>query len=644
MSASATTSGVGAPSRRAAVVLDTRRSGHAMLRPVPVEAWRVDDAFWSPRFERNRRVSLPAQWEHLRATGRLDNFRRATGELDGPAVGREFNDSDLYKWLEAASWVLATEPDPALAGMVEEAVALILAAQQPDGYINTRFSGERAGERFTNLDLHELYCAGHLVQAAVAHHRATGDRRLLDAATRFADLIVAEFGPERQADHPWADGHQEIELALVELFRETGDPRYLAQAQVFIDARGRGALGRPYGRWGPEYHQDAVPLREMTELHGHAVRAMYYLAGAADVLLETGEPALRAALERLWENTRATRAYVTGGLGARHDGESFGGAYELPNATAYAETCAAIGSVMWNHRMLAATADPRYADALEHALFNAVLPGAGLDGETWFYVNPLSSSGGHRRQPWYEVACCPPNVARLLASLPGYAASVSDGAVWLHLYLAGRVRVPLPDGRTVTLRIATPYPWDGEIDISVDTPGDFALNLRVPAWAEGAKLEIGDHAALPVEAGAYATIRRRWAAGDTVHLSLPMPVVRLASHPRVLENAGRVALRRGPFLYCLEGCDHPGADLQAMILPADAEVVPSWRPDLLGGVVALTADAAEPHPYPGWTGALYRPAAALTAPPTLRHRILTAVPYFAWANRAPGPMQVWIRT
>lgn len=643
MSASATASGVAASPRRAAVVLDTRRSPHAALRPVPVDAWRVDDAFWSPRFERNRRASLPAQWEHLRATGRLDNFRRAAGDLDGPAVGREFNDTDVYKWLEAASWALATEHDPALAGMVDEAVGLILAAQQPDGYVNTHFSGKRAGERFTNLDLHELYCAGHLIQAAIAHHRATGDRRLLDAAKEFADLIVAQFGPAQQADRPWADGHQEIELALVELSRETGDRRYLDQAHVFIDARGRGALGRPYGRWGPEYHQDAVPLREMTELHGHSVRAMYYLAGAADVLLETGDPALRAALERLWENTRSTRTYVSGGLGARHDGESFGEAYELPNATAYAETCAAIGSVMWNQRMLAATADPCYADALEHALLNAVLPGAGLDGESWFYVNPLSSGGGHRRKPWYEVACCPPNVARLLASLPGYAASVSDGAAWLHLYLAGRVDLPLPDGRTVALRIATRYPWNGEIDVSVDTPGDFALNLRVPAWADGAKLEIGDHAALPVAAGAYATIRRRWSAGDTVHLSLPMPVERLASHPKVLENAGRVALRRGPLLYCVEGGDHPGADLQAIALSADAEVVPSWRPDLLGGVVALTADAAEPRSDPAWATVLYRPA-ALAAPLTLRHRILTAIPYFAWANRASGPMQVWIRT
>ncbi|HYO29420.1 MAG TPA: beta-L-arabinofuranosidase domain-containing protein, partial [Thermomicrobiales bacterium] len=584
------------------------------------------------------------QWEQIEATGRLANFRRAAGELDDPYQGRYFNDSDLYKWIEAASWTLAAHPDPDLSAKVESAVAAVAAAQRPDGYLNTYFARDRAEERWTDLDLHELYCAGHLFEAAVAHRRATGSDELLAVARRFADHVVAEFGPAKQAERPWADGHPEVELALVELYRETGERAYLEQAETFIDVRGHERLGRPYGRWGPEYHQDHLPLREMRSLAGHAVRAMYYVTGAANVALETGEPALIETLEHLWRDTGATRTYVSGGLGARHDGESFGEAHELPNATAYAETCAAIGAVFWNARMLALTAEARYADGLEHALYNAVLPGVGLDGESYFYTNPLADRGEHRRQPWFATACCPPNVARLLASLPAYAASVSEGAVWLHLFLAGAARLPLPDGRTVALRIATRYPWDGDIDISVDTPGEFAVHLRVPGWAKGATLEVGNHAAdIDTEPGSYVSVRREWAAGDTLHLSLPMAPFAVASHPAVLENAGRVALRRGPLLYCAEATDHPRADPRDLVLPAEAPLTPSWRPELLGGVTVLTADALAPDPDPGWDGRLYRPTGEIDPPRTLAHAALTAIPYFAWANRAPGPMQVWLR-
>ena len=628
-----------------AAVLDTRRSPHATLHPAPVDAWRLDDAFWSRRLERNRVVTIPAQWELLERTGRLDNFRHAAGEPGVPHRGLYFNDSDVYKWLEAASWALLAGNDAELRARVDRAIDLIAAAQREDGYLNTWFSNERADQRWTNLDLHELYCAGHLIQAAVAHHRVTGETRLLDVARRFADHIVEEFGPARQADRPWADGHQEIELALVELARETGDPRYLAQAQVFIDARGHRCLGRPYGRWGSEYHQDHLPLKEMQTLEGHAVRAMYHLCGGADVALETGDPELVAALDRLWDDTRIRKLYVSGGLGARHDGEAFGDPYELPNATAYAETCAAIASVMFNQRMLALTGDGKYADLLEYTLYNAVLPGIDLTGEEYFYVNPLADRGGHRREPWYDVACCPPNLARLLASLPGYAASTAGEGIWLHLYLSGSVSLELASGKTVNLRIASRYPWEGEIDISVDTPGTFALNLRIPTWAFGAKLEIGDFAAdVPIEAGGYATIEREWRAGDVVHLSFPMHVRRIVSHPAVLENAGRIALRRGPLLYCAEAADHPNTDVRELTLPDDEEVRPSWRPDLLGGVTVLTADALAPVPDPAWDRWLYRGLAEVEARKTvLKHRILVAVPYFAWANREPGAMQVWLR-
>ena len=628
-----------------AAVIDTRKSPHARLHPVAIDAWRVEDAFWSRRLERNRVVTIPAQWELLQRTGRLDNFRAAAGEPDVAVTGLYFNDSDVYKWLEAACWALLAGPDPDLSANIDETIALIAAAQRPDGYLNTWFSGERADQRWTNLDLHELYCAGHLIQAAIAHHRATGRTTLLDVATRLADHICAEFGAARQADRPWADGHQEIELALVELSRETGNPTYLAQAAIFIEARGHRCLGRPYGRWGSEYHQDHLPLREMETLEGHAVRAMYYLCGGADIVLETGDAELKTALDRLWEDTRIRKLYVSGALGARHDGEAFGDPYELPNATAYAETCAAIASVFFNQRMLALTGDGKYADLLEYTLYNAVLPGIGLDGDEYFYVNPLADRGEHRREPWYDVACCPPNIARLLASLPGYAASTSDNAIWLHLYLSGSVSVPMDNGKTVNLRINSRYPWEGNIDISVDTPGTFALNLRIPTWAFGAKLEIGDFAVdVPIQVGGYATIEREWRAGDTVHLSFPMTVRRIVSHPAVLENTGRIALRRGPLLYCVEATDHPDTNVWQFALGDNEAVTPSWRPDLLGGVNVLTADAMYPTPDPGWDRWLYRGLAETEARPTVyKHRILTAIPYFAWANREAGAMQVWLR-
>ncbi|CAA9518505.1 MAG: GH127 / GH146, partial [uncultured Thermomicrobiales bacterium] len=450
-------------------VVDTSGSPHARLRPVPVSAVRLTGAFWATRRQRNRAVTLPAQHRLLEETGRLDNFRRASGERpDLPFQGTYFNDSDVYKWLEAAAWTLADGPDPVLQPLVDGTIALVAAAQRPDGYLNTYFARDRAGERWTDLDLHELYCAGHLFQAAVAHHRVTGSTALLDVAIRFADHIGETFGPAAEGKRESSDGHQEIELALVELFRTVGERRYLNLARFFVDVRGHGKLGRPYGRWGPEYHQDHVPIAEMETLVGHAVRALYLAGGAADLALETGDPALRAAGDRLWRDTVARKTYLTGGLGSRWEGEAFGEAYELPNERAYAETCAAIASVMWNWRLLLTTAEARFADALETSLHNAVLAGISLDGETYFYQNPLADAGRHRRRPWFGTACCPPNVARLLASLPGYAYAVSDDAVWVNLYAEGDAGVALPDGRAIRLRQQTDYPWDGRIAITLD--------------------------------------------------------------------------------------------------------------------------------------------------------------------------------
>jgi DUF1680 family protein len=624
-----------------AVVVDTSSSLQARLRPVPLSAVTLAGPFWAPRLQALREVTLPSQHRLLEETGRIDNFRRAAGKTQKPFQGRFFNDSDVYKWLEAAAWILAWSPADPLESTVDVVIAEIAAAQQPDGYLNTYFALERAAERWTNLrDKHELYCAGHLIQAAVAHRRATGSQRLLAVARRLADHICATFGPASEGKWPGTPGHEEIEMALVELSRETANPRYREQAQFFLDMRGRGLIG------GSLYHQDHQPFREMHRLEGHAVRAVYLAAGAADLYAETGEPALRAALERLWENAATRQTYVSGGLGARHAGEAFGEDYELPNARAYAETCAAVASMMWNWRMLALDGEARYADALETALYNGVLAGLSLDGQAYFYANPLSDDGRHRRQPWFDCACCPPNLARLLASLPGYAYSLSGEGVWVHLYAEGEARLRLLDGRAVGLRQHTRYPWDGEVVIEVEAEGPFELFLRVPDWCEaGAALQINgrphDGALVP---GSYACLRRHWQQGDTVRLGLPMPPRRVECHPYAAENRGRVALMHGPLLYCLEGVDHPGLDLRHLVLPLEASLSATHRPDLLGGAVVLHGQALAVPPDPGWAGNLYRTARPRPASPQGAAVPLAAIPYYAWANRAPGPMQVWLRS
>ena len=641
------------PATQQTVVVDTANSAHAVHRALPVDAVVLDDPVLAPRMRINRVTTLPAQFQHLEETGRLNNFRRVAGLFDGSFEGIYFNDSDVYKWLEAASWALAAGDDPDLNEMIDNVITLIEGAQYEDGYVNTYFSLEREGERWSNLrDLHELYCAGHLIQAAVAHHRATGTTRLLAVATRFADLIADTFGPASEGKREETDGHEEIELALIELARTTGNQRYLDQARFFIDLRGQGTVG------GSPYHQDATPLREQDTMVGHAVRAVYLNAGAADLVAETSDAHLRDALDRMWTSMTTRRMYVSGGIGARWEGEAFGGDYELPNARAYTETCAAIGAIMWSWRMLLLSDadDTRYADLIEWTLYNAVLPGLSLDGGAYFYQNPLADNGAHRRQPWFGCACCPPNVARLLASLPGYLATVTSAragesdsthdTVWLHLFAAGSTTVQLPSGGSVRLRQTTTYPWDGVVTITVDAvedAGAFTLNVRIPAWAEDATGDLNGDPLPPGEAapGQYAAISRVWQPGDTVHLTLPMPPRRLVSHPAVEENTARVALARGPLLFCVEGADN-AANVPDLFLPDAAEITADERPDLLGGTVVLSAEATVDPPAPGWSGRLYRPLAEVE-PPDPRPVQLTAIPYHLWANRDPSPMRVWLR-
>ena len=417
---------VGVSSATQAVVVDTARSPYARLRPVPIDAVEIDDQFWAPRLRVNREATLPSQYRLLWDTGRFDNLLRAIGKHEGPYQGRFFNDSDVYKWLEAASWALAAQPDAELERMVDEAIAVVEAAQRPDGYLNSYFSLELADQRWTDFDCHEMYCAGHLFQAAVAHHRATGSTRLLDVATRFADHIDTVFGPAAAGQ---ADRHGRPPRSRDGAGRAGAGDRRAPLSRPGAVPRRRARPRRPgdaFGRFGPKYHQDHQPFRELDEIVGHAVRAVYLNAGVADIYAETGDPALAAALHRLWESMTTRKMYVSGGIGSRYEGESFGEDYELPNALAYTETCAAIGSVMWNWRMLLVEGDARYADLLELTLYNAMLSGVSLDGETYFYQNPLADDGKHRRQAWFGTACCPPNVARTLASLPGYFYGVSE--------------------------------------------------------------------------------------------------------------------------------------------------------------------------------------------------------------------------
>lgn len=619
------------------VISDFSRSPQAHLRQAPVGAVRLSDTFWQPRRQANADITLPSQYQHLEDTGAIDNFRRAAGIKDMPFQGMVFSDSDVYKWLEAACWALA-HPHPALLDtLVADTATLIGGAQQPDGYLHTYFVLDKTPERWVTIsrgfnNQHELYCAGHFFQAAIAHYRVSGSTQLLHVATRFADHICETFGPADTQRHG-TDGHPEIEMPLVELYRITQDPKYLRQAEYFVDARlGMGRIN--------DAEQALLPFRELTRIGGHAVCAVYLCAGVTDIYAETGEAALKDTLDKLWDNMTHAQTYITGGIGSRWGVESFGDDYELP-AHAYAETCAAIGSLMWQARLLALGGDAKYADAIEQTLYNGLLSGLSLDDTHYFYQNPLVAKAEYRRQPWFGCACCPPNIARLLAQLPGYQYSVGERAAWAHLYIAGTADLTLPDGRTVAITQQTEYPYDGDITLSVDGAGPFTLHLRIPAWAEGAQLAVNGQP-VAVTPGTYAALTRTWQPGDTIFLSLPMPIRRVRAHPRVADSIGRVALQRGPLVYCLEQTDSPAADIRDIRLPQDAVITTRPAPGLPGNVVALEFAGTQAS-SDTLARTLYQTDEARRAVPQASVQA-TAIPYYAWANRAPGRMLVWIPT
>ena len=632
--------------RRAAVVA-LGPDSHAVLRPLAAGDVEIAGGLWAERQRVNRDVTLLLGAEQLERAGNYENLRLAAGTGTGSYSGLPlpFLDSDVYKWLEAASWELGRAPFPALEAEADRAIGLVAAAQAEDGYLDSYYQVLKPDVRYVELPMgHELYCAGHLIQAAVAHSRVTGRTDLLTIATRLVDNVEAALGPAAQ---PGVCGHPEIEMALVELYRLTGEERHLALARCFLDRRGHGLLGP--GTYGPAYYQDDRPVREARTVTGHAVRALYLASGVVDAYLETGEQALLDASVAQWEDMVATRTYLTGGVGSRHRDESFGDAYELPPDRAYCETCAAIASIMWSWRLLLATGDARYADLIERTLYNGFLSGVSLDGRSFFYVNPLQLRAAHQRPwnkrgsaeraGWYKCACCPPNVMRLLSSLEQYVATAGDWAVQIHQYAPGRVRTP-----DAELEVATEYPWSGRVEVTVSATREEAwtLALRVPAWARGASLAVAGDGRRDVAPGAYATVTRAWRPGDRVVLDLPVAARLTGPHPLVDAVRGCVAIERGPLVYCLEQVDLPaGVELSDVSLAPGGGLGDGFEPDLLGGVVAVRA-AGVSGSTGEWEGWPYRDVSHADG---VRPRVpveLVAVPYFAWANRVPGPMRVWI--
>jgi DUF1680 family protein len=632
-----------------AVIINTTHSPYTRLKPVSLDNISLFDGFWHTWIKRNTDVTLISQYNLLESTGRLDNFRRLSGKAYKPYRGYVFNDSDVYKWLEAASWALVHRPDSKLQYLVDDVVTLIAEAQDQNGYINTFFSLDRSGERWSNLEKkHELYCAGHLMQAAIAHYRVTGEKRLLDIAIRLADHINFTFSTGKREG---TSGHPEIEMALVELFRTTGNDKYLSLASIFLDRRGRRLLG------GGEYLIDHLPFRDLEILTGHAVRALYLCSGAADIALETGESVLITTLERLWKNMVERQIYITCGVGARHDGEAFGNPYELPNARAYAETCAAIASVMWNWRMLHMFGNAKFSDLLEWTLYNAVLPGISVDARNYFYVNPLMDAGNHRRKEWFDCACCPPNISRMIAMFPGYMYSVSREGIWLHLYANSIARINLTNGDQLEFKQTSSYPWSANITIeitdlktkSVAKGGDnesseHSLFLRIPGWVNTQRVVIIiNEKDYPnqVVSGSYVEIHHSWRIGDKVIINLPMDIKYIVSHPYVVENNQRLAITRGPILYCLEQVDNENALLPEIQINTDKLPEAEFDTNLLGGIVKLNIQA-KVHPIDSdWEHKLYHPLEITNLDVKDRPINVVAIPYYAWANREPGAMQIW---
>ena len=613
-----------------AAVLPTS-GGRTTLRPLSAADVTLTSGFWADRVATNRERTIGAGFAQLRSAGTLENFKlAASAARDGyRALGIMFDkpfpflDSDVYKWLEGAGWELGRAQHPAVAAMADEAIGLVEKAQRPDGYINTFVQVLAPGTEYHDLEWgHELYCIGHLIQAAIAWHRALGDDRLLIVAERAVASVERALGP---GGREGIDGHPQIEMALVELYRATAERRYLELARTLVERRGRGLLAT--GRFGRGYWQDHLPVRDAPEVVGHAVRQLYLDCGAVDVAAELGDGALLDGVLRRWRDMVATRMYLTGAVGSRHKDEAFGDPFELPPDRAYAETCASIASVMLAWRLQLATGDPDCADVIERTVYNGVLPALSLDGTAFFYVNPLqrrthrvwSDPGDGQRAPWYACACCPPNLMRFVSSWQQLLATTDGDGIQIHQFASSEIAAG-----DVRLTVETDYPWSGSVRVTVGASPErqWELTLRIPRWCESATLTVGDGASTQLPAGDRSfRLTKEWRTGDSVVLELDMPVRVTHPDPRIDAVRGCVALERGPLVYALETADLPaGVELEDVTLPDDAPASPTPRPDLASSVAGLALRGL-----------------AAGAPVDIG-----AIPYFTWANRSVGGMRVWI--
>jgi DUF1680 family protein len=641
------------------------------LTPIALKNVNIEESFWSRYVELIRDTVIPYQWEVLndRIPGvtpshSIKNYRIASGLEQGEFQGMVFQDTDVAKWIEAVAYSIETKPDPELEKTVDGVIDIIEKVQQPDGYLNTYYTLKEPGKRWTNFrECHELYCAGHMIEAAVAYYEATGKRKLLDIMCRFTDYIDSVIGPEpgKMKAYP---GHQEIELALVKLYKVTGNEKYLKLSKYFIDERGKepyyfdieakkrgNVLHYPeFAKFDRKYAQTHLPVRQQTTAEGHAVRAVYMYGAMADIAAETGDTELLEACRRIWNNIVTKRMYITGSIGSTEFGESFTCDYDLPNDTNYSETCASIGLMLFAYRMLQIEAKSCYADIMEKALYNTVLDGISLEGNSFFYVNPLEvwpeacekNPSKHHvktyRQKWFGVACCPPNIARLLASIGQYIYSMHKDEIYTHLYISSETEINISESK-VKIKQETRYPWDEKVMISVslDEEKEFSLLLRIPGWCDNAKICINrkEINVCNTKVNGYAKLKRIWKNGDVIELVLPMMIQRIKAHPNVRTNIGKVALQRGPVVYCLEEIDN-GPSLHEIVLPHKSELKSEFDDNLLGGITVITAEAQR-YNSP-WEDELYK------ANVESQYRPVTVkfIPYYAWANRTSGEMMVWI--
>ena len=631
----------------------------SQYHPVRFVDVRLEGDFWKERLDTVLKTTIPSQHKKLGEYGILESLKlpqpppplRFPRHANGFTV-QVFWDSDVGKWIEAASYALSHRRDADIEAKIEAIVDDFEKAQEPDGYLNCWYLGHEPEKRFSNLrDNHEFYNAGHMLEGAIAYFETTGRRRWLGIMERYLDHIRSVFGPESGKKHGY-DGHQEIEIALIKLYHLTGEKKHLDFATYLINERGKqsphyfdiereerekkGWETQRYAQSNYEYSQSHMPVRQQTKVVGHAVRAMYMYTAMADLAAELNDAALKAACETLWNDVMITKMYVTAGLGPSAHNEGFTFDYDLPNQTAYAETCASVALIFWAQRMLHLDLDGKYADVLELALYNGALSGLSRDGEHYFYANPLESNGSAERWAWHTCPCCTMNVSRLVASVGGYFLSTAPDGLAFHLYggISAKREVA---GTPVEIREASNYPWSGEVKINIDpaTPARFDVKLRVPGWSKSHSIAVNAQAVSADPVNGYVTINRTWAKGDTITMDLPMQPERLYANPGVIMDVGRVALKRGPLVYCIEEADNPGGAVQRLKLPRDAALKSTTRADLFGGAVTLSAQAKAIDPS-DWRD-LYR-----TSPPTESDATLTALPYYLWANRSRGSMVVWI--